>query len=308
MGKKRSSPKSSSAPFSVFSAIDRLETDDANASKRRKKSVADSVARSKAARSQNDLFHRLMEARVLLQRAVCADDHPLTEHDGEKNEVITCCDRLVRTMSNARNELVRNDDDDDDGDEEEAMLQSSYESCRKRWREVLDRRHHDLQIHSGTAVRTSKKFRAVDQSFWTQVESTVSHDKMLRISNSNDDDDDANGGSPEPRTRPASDLYRDDKLYQHMLKDFIRATSAGDSGASDLNDWRKANRKKKSKSNGKSVDRKASKGRKIRYTVHPKLTNFTFPIERPMPIIGEDEWFKSLFGGVRRKFTSEGSS
>lgn len=47
-----------------------------------------------------------------------------------------------------------------------------------------------------------------------------------------------------------------------------------------------------------TVDRRASKGRKIRYVVHPKLVNFTFPIRRAEPMIEEDVWFKSLFGGV----------
>jgi len=47
-----------------------------------------------------------------------------------------------------------------------------------------------------------------------------------------------------------------------------------------------------------TVDRRASKGRKIRYTVNPKLINFTFPVARVEPMIKEDVWFKSLFGGV----------
>ncbi|KAL3784328.1 hypothetical protein ACHAW5_000219 [Stephanodiscus triporus] len=45
------------------------------------------------------------------------------------------------------------------------------------------------------------------------------------------------------------------------------------------------------------VDRRASKGRKIRYAIVPKLVNFTFPVSRPEPAISEDVWFKSLFGG-----------
>ena len=56
--------------------------------------------------------------------------------------------------------------------------------------------------------------------------------------------------------------------------------------------------KKNKKSNTNTVDRRASKGRKIRYTVNPKLVNFTFPIERAEPMIDNDVWFKSLFGGV----------
>jgi Apoptosis-antagonizing transcription factor, C-terminal len=33
---------------------------------------------------------------------------------------------------------------------------------------------------------------------------------------------------------------------------------------------------------GVQVDRKASKGRKIRYTKHPKLENFMFPLPAPL--------------------------
>ena len=61
-------------------------------------------------------------------------------------------------------------------------------------------------------------------------------------------------------------------------------------------------KKRSSNSNGgsSSVDRRASKGRKIRYTVNPKLVNFTFPVARKEPMISDDVWFKSLFGGVGR--------
>ena len=61
-------------------------------------------------------------------------------------------------------------------------------------------------------------------------------------------------------------------------------------------------KKRASNSNGgsSSVDRRASKGRKIRYTVNPKLVNFTFPVARKEPMISDDVWFKSLFGGVGR--------
>ncbi len=74
-------------------------------------------------------------------------------------------------------------------------------------------------------------------------------------------------------------------------------TTSGDGGATTVP-------AKKSKTTAKTtaavVDRRASKGRKIRYAVVPKLVNFTFPVSRPEPTISEDVWFKSLFGGVGR--------
>ncbi len=46
----------------------------------------------------------------------------------------------------------------------------------------------------------------------------------------------------------------------------------------------------------KVVDRRASKGRKIRYTVMPKLVNFMAPRPTPEDFL-TDELFGALFGG-----------
>jgi hypothetical protein len=43
------------------------------------------------------------------------------------------------------------------------------------------------------------------------------------------------------------------------------------------------------------VDRRASKGRKIRYVAHPKLQNFMFRIAAPPAELDADILFQSLF-------------
>jgi protein AATF/BFR2 len=48
----------------------------------------------------------------------------------------------------------------------------------------------------------------------------------------------------------------------------------------------------------KVVDRRASKGRKIRYHVHEKLVNFTTPVEQEGPQFAA-QLFSNLFGGSR---------
>eukprot|EP01038_Epipyxis_sp_PR26KG_P010553 gene10553-14178_t len=72
------------------------------------------------------------------------------------------------------------------------------------------------------------------------------------------------------------EVYDDRSFYATLLKTFISnsATSGYESGmrGDDIAALRKYKRKKE------NVERKASKGRKIRYKVHPKLQNFTFPI------------------------------
>lgn len=45
----------------------------------------------------------------------------------------------------------------------------------------------------------------------------------------------------------------------------------------------------------KHVDRRASKGRKLRYTVQPKLVNFMTPVDHQLPIYAS-QLFSNLFG------------
>jgi hypothetical protein len=81
--------------------------------------------------------------------------------------------------------------------------------------------------------------------------------------------------------------------------DFVLASSqadaAGDGGV-------QKHRLKHNQSGAKKmVDRKASKGRKIRYNEVVKLVNFTFPLSRPANAnsnLDQGEWFRSLFGGA----------
>ncbi len=179
-----------------------------------------------------------------------------------------------------------------EGDEFESKLQKEYEFCKTHWKEVLNRRHNNLRLHSGLAAKSGSKFRVVDQSFWDQFESNISHERLMHLQKQNTME-------IESHHLPSFD---DSKLYQHILKDFISlgaATQNGGSAAADAaaDRLRKA-MKKKNGANTNNVDTKASKGRKIRYVVHEKLANFAFPVSRPVPAINEDDWFRSLFGGA----------
>jgi len=71
------------------------------------------------------------------------------------------------------------------------------------------------------------------------------------------------------------EVYDDSSFFTMLLKSHMMSSS------SEVSGMRKediiALQKYKSKKN--LVDRKASKGRKIRYVVHPKLQNFMFPMK-----------------------------
>ena len=131
------------------------------------------------------------------------------------------------------------------------------------------------------------------------MDATIQHEKLRQKQQQQDDSVTA--------TLPHA-LFDDTKVYQHMLKDFVTQGAAAAAGGGDAQGTaltqRRNNTKQKSSSNQHAVDRKASKGRKIRYTEIPKLVNFTFPVSRPNNStsdynnLDEDAWFRSLFGGA----------
>lgn len=141
------------------------------------------------------------------------------------------------------------------------------------------------------------------------------------------DDDDLNDAASGllGRTQTEDDydtfIYDDNDYYQQLLQEIIsanNAAAAADTGDSDLISSAQSARKKTRKS-GAVVDRRASKGRKLRYTIHAKLANFMAP--KPAPITMEyeanksqetggmqigsgfamDELFMNLFGGLGKQ-------
>jgi protein AATF/BFR2 len=86
------------------------------------------------------------------------------------------------------------------------------------------------------------------------------------------------------------ETYDDGEFYQNLLKEFLEAKQVGGSSAK----WSSGTKHRK------IVDRRASKGRKLRYHVHDKLVNFTAPVELSAPQFASNV-FANLFGGVGRR-------
>ncbi|KAK4508090.1 hypothetical protein PRZ48_001828 [Zasmidium cellare] len=101
-------------------------------------------------------------------------------------------------------------------------------------------------------------------------------------------------------------IYDDADFYGLLLKELLEQKSADSVAASNIDIGFQMRREAKTKRN---VDTKASKGRKLRYTVHEKLQNFMVPEDRTS--WGErqaDDLFGSLFGqrlGLREDAESE---
>lgn len=296
MSSKRKRSSKNSLPTDILSS---LESSDRKAAKLRKSQLStETLPRSHAAKSQVDIQTNLIECRILIQRALTAlpqvyvsDEEDLDQK--KEQDAQDKLDNLLSTLVDARRSLfstlLQKDKDSSDEDtasesesDDEDSLESVYSKMRKTWKTTLNKHHANVHLQN---QQNKNKFQVVDQSFWTQIENNVKHSAILDEAQSQEQGANASLG------------FEDSKLYQHMLQDYIAlsAERGKDNAAVAAAERLKRSMKKKTK---KDVDRRASKGRKIRYVVHEKLQNFTFPINRPAATMTEDVLFKSMFGGV----------
>lgn len=97
------------------------------------------------------------------------------------------------------------------------------------------------------------------------------------------------------------EIFDDTDFYQQLLRDVIEASGSGMNRGEAEPEWirrQKANKVKRKK----TVDVKASKGRKLRYEVHEKLQNFMVPITATTGTWHDeqiDELFTSLLSTLR---------
>jgi protein AATF/BFR2 len=193
--------------------------------------------------------------------------------------------------------------------------QGDYEACKAHWRRVLDAAHQRATL----SVAVGKKFRVVNQGLWHQVEASLAdRGRALRRSHLTRAQVKAAGlfvgglgqgpkageegqeavaeEEEEEEEEPDEEAFDDAELYQLLLRDYIQ--SVGPAGGVDGVGATAAlaGRGLSKRSKRKGVDTKASKGRKLRYAVHPKLEHFMFPVPPPPALMDVDRLFASLPG------------
>jgi hypothetical protein len=276
--------------------ISSLETSDRKAAKLRKSLIStETLPKSFAAKSQVDIQTKLFECRILMQRALSSlsdiSDRQEEHGHGDKSMSIEkCLDRLLSQLIDARGALHASTLDTNDGSpsiKEQDRIENEYSQLRTEWKATLNRHHANIYLQN---QQNKNKFQVVDQSFWAQIESNVEHSAMLDQVHAKKDE--GNKGLMG---------FDDTKLYQHMLQEYILLSAQGGKDGAATAAIERLNRSMK-KNTRTDVDRRASKGRKIRYVVHEKLQNFTFPMSRPSGgVMDDDVLFKSMFGGVAGK-------
>ncbi|KAI8996353.1 apoptosis-antagonizing transcription factor [Trametes punicea] len=114
-------------------------------------------------------------------------------------------------------------------------------------------------------------------------------DKHSRLGHARPSSEDGSNEEDDEKLDP--EVFDDTDYYQQLLRDVI-AARGGDGAQAGDQQWQIQQRERKAKRK-KTVDTKASKGRKLRYDVHPKLQNFMVPV----PVV-VGEWHEEQIDGL----------
>jgi protein AATF/BFR2 len=270
------------------------------------------VAKGEAVKTQRKTFDTLLNSRIRLQKALISTNSMVAEpyktetaQDAPIEAAETAALTLLNNLTNLRLSLEESRtgqkrkrttfDSATPSSEIWANIQASEKSTLPHRKAVLERWSNKTK--ATTVANNKARLNASAQQTLTEVldsQLTSSH----LVTRTQTPRSCAPLQSSGKAAQPDPAIYDDADFYGLMLKELLEQRSA------DLNangtaefvvqaPWQVA-REAKTK---KVVDTKASKGRRLRYTVQEKLQNFMAPEER-----GEwgdrqrDELFSSLFG------------
>ncbi|KAF2098179.1 TRAUB-domain-containing protein [Rhizodiscina lignyota] len=273
------------------------------------------VEKGKAVKNQRSTFDTLLNVRIRLQKALIATNSlaapDAAEFDEEKGtETMRAAETAAFSLWNSLNEFRSSLEAsrtgskrkhtefsiDSTADELWSHMKSYDSTARPHRQAVLNK--WSAKARGATAALTSTRGRLNNTK--EQTLSDVLNGQLLdkdrlvkrtRTPRSCAPVQAKSGGAESPH------IYDDADFYGLLLKELLErrsdSASAAGAGFNFSAPWQ-AVRDAKTK---KVVDTKASKGRKLRYTVHEKLQNFMAPEDRGR--WGErqvDELFGSLFG------------
>lgn len=267
-----------------------------------------------AVKAQRKSFDSLLSVRMVLQKALVATNSMQTidEKDTEENAYEAAEQAAVKlwnTLDGLRHELSKSRIGGEAGKKRKRIDVSApsskfWEKMQSSEVSMIDTRQTTLEkwsskVRGTTAVPLTKKLNpTVTQSITSVLQDQLaSSEHLIRKTKI--------PRSCAPIQRDAKltedvDIYDDGNFYQLLLKELVdqrrveslNAPAAGADSGNALQ-WT-AVKEAKTK---KNVDTKASKGRKMRYTVHEKLQNFMAPEDRgawePESI---DRFFGTLLG------------
>jgi len=178
------------------------------------------------------------------------------------------------------------------GEDSEASLQNDWDQMLPVFNDLIDSWQRKVNLAS---VSNSAQYQAINQSLSTQIGSIMdgSIDRLLVQSRRLPLKHRFIGSEPSenPELADATDdqIFGDTNFYQLLLKDFVNSKKRVDKSLE-----KELGKEIQKKARLKNIDRKASKGRRMRYQTIPKLCNFVAPIPEENNLI-RDQLLASLF-------------
>ncbi|EME30398.1 uncharacterized protein Gasu_23050 [Galdieria sulphuraria] len=158
---------------------------------------------------------------------------------------------------------------------------------------VLDFWDKKVREATGTIYDQTSKFKVINQSVSNQIQGVLSNrERLFRRAHTRRDSNrsllcllssENNGVDPE--------IYDDGDFYQLLLKEVVNDMSK----VSKREDIKSASQLKRNRQRKQYLDRRESKGRRLKYTVHDKLVGFLAPIPMEQSET-RNQLLKSLFG------------
>ncbi|KAI0820390.1 apoptosis antagonizing transcription factor-domain-containing protein [Trametes gibbosa] len=290
-----------SAPASPPAASPEPQREDSDIASNLRKTHEVDKKKGRAVSRQIALWDTLLDARIQLHKAVTAANrlpspseiaqyvvHPSARE--AINSFVDVADSLTEQLFSLQEDLLR--------------LNESIEPPARKRRRLSQPTDASVPEHSADLAALSSSASALEASChpwlvdtlskWSAKVQAVAPNLLDRTRKRKDRH--ARIGqtlpSPDAEDTADADLFDDTDYYQQLLRDIIaaRGGTAGDA-ASDAQ-WQAAQRDRKARRK-RTVDTKASKGRKLRYDAHAKLQNFMVPV----PVV-VGEWHEAQIDGL----------
>lgn len=285
------------------------------------------AAKGRAVKRQYQTFDRILDARMKLQKGLIASDELVAQHEIpdftlEAREALQMAQESARqvfdNITSFRESIRDASSSEPESRKRKRTVHAEVEDdLNSTWEEM-----HRLDLDAMSVRRaTLNKWSSREKAFDTTLASTKARQKfqstsiqpdeltaILDVYVTNEQDKHFRSHEEDEQTSSYHAPKFDDSLfYQSLLRDLITSRSATSSATNNLSGALLPSKLHPSgnKENKKSIDTKASKGRKIRYTVHEKLQNFmaaegdTGRDTAMWTERGKNEFFGSLFGQDR---------
>ncbi|CAD6449376.1 90f8bc0e-67a4-4e60-9519-976e62107e47 [Sclerotinia trifoliorum] len=273
--------------------------------------------KGKAVKQQRKAFDSLLNVRIRLQKALVATNSLAAANDKDQEDsdenpfqaAEEAAIKLWNTIDGLRHDLSKASTTSKTGQKRKRGIDSSLSSSaiweRMQASEVanIDTRQTVLEkwsskVRATTALPVSRKLNpnAPQQSITSLLQDTLSSSEHL-ISRTKVPRSCA-PVQKQMKLTTDPNIYDDADFYQLLLKELVdqRMVDSSSAGAGEAGKPLQWTAVKEAKTR-KNVDTKASKGRKMKFTVHEKLQNFMAPEDRnTWEETARDRFFATLLG------------